>query len=170
MSNTSAPLNENMSSQAQIPSDVKDSSVPEASYAIGYGRPPKHARFKPGQSGNPKGRPKRKQSLNEQRQDLYIRKVPLTLGNRRQTVPVLLAVEQMLIDKALKGDHRAAQAVLKIAKELGLRNDVASKDSSNGSFFPIPAEIAAQMPKNPDGSLRCRIDYMEMSEDDLNAA
>ncbi len=25
---------------------------------IGYGRPPKHTRFKAGQSGNPKGRPK----------------------------------------------------------------------------------------------------------------
>ena len=24
---------------------------------VGYGRPPKHTRFKPGQSGNPKGRP-----------------------------------------------------------------------------------------------------------------
>src|SRR5687768_6396759 len=26
---------------------------------VGYGRPPKHTRFKPGQSGNPRGRPKR---------------------------------------------------------------------------------------------------------------
>ena len=25
---------------------------------VGYGNPPVHARFKPGQSGNPKGRPK----------------------------------------------------------------------------------------------------------------
>ena len=27
-------------------------------YEIGYGRPPKSTRFKPGQSGNTKGRPK----------------------------------------------------------------------------------------------------------------
>ena len=27
--------------------------------AVGYGRPPKEHQFKPGQSGNPKGRPKR---------------------------------------------------------------------------------------------------------------
>ena len=27
-------------------------------YEIGYGKPPKQTRFKPGQSGNPRGRPK----------------------------------------------------------------------------------------------------------------
>lgn len=30
---------------------------------IGYGRPPEHTKFKPGQSGNPKGRPKGSKSL-----------------------------------------------------------------------------------------------------------
>ncbi len=28
-------------------------------YEVGYGKPPKHSRFKPGQSGNPNGRPKK---------------------------------------------------------------------------------------------------------------
>jgi len=27
-------------------------------YDVGYGKPPAHSRFKPGQSGNPRGRPK----------------------------------------------------------------------------------------------------------------
>jgi len=31
---------------------------PDHDYEVGYGRPPVHARFRPGQSGNPKGRPK----------------------------------------------------------------------------------------------------------------
>jgi hypothetical protein len=30
-----------------------------AAYAIGDGKPPMHTRFKPGRSGNAKGRPKR---------------------------------------------------------------------------------------------------------------
>ena len=29
-------------------------------YAVGHGKPPKHTQFKPGQSGNPKGKPKGK--------------------------------------------------------------------------------------------------------------
>ena len=31
---------------------------PRASYAVGYARPPTSSQFQPGQSGNPKGRPK----------------------------------------------------------------------------------------------------------------
>ena len=30
----------------------------ETPYEVGYGRPPSATRFQPGQSGNPKGRPK----------------------------------------------------------------------------------------------------------------
>jgi hypothetical protein len=31
---------------------------PARDYEVGDQRPPKHSRFKPGQSGNPRGRPK----------------------------------------------------------------------------------------------------------------
>jgi hypothetical protein len=29
----------------------------ERDYEVGYGKPPRHTRFKSGQSGNPRGRP-----------------------------------------------------------------------------------------------------------------
>ena len=32
-------------------------------YGIGYGKPPKHAQWKKGQSGNPKGRPRRDRNV-----------------------------------------------------------------------------------------------------------
>jgi Family of unknown function (DUF5681) len=35
-----------------------DQSGGERTYDVGRGKPPKHTRFKPGQSGNPRGRPK----------------------------------------------------------------------------------------------------------------
>ena len=31
---------------------------PDARYEVGYGKPPEASRFKPGRSGNPKGRPR----------------------------------------------------------------------------------------------------------------
>lgn len=34
-----------------------------SSNRVGYGRPPMHSRFQPGQSGNPNGRPKRRRSF-----------------------------------------------------------------------------------------------------------
>jgi hypothetical protein len=33
-------------------------SPESANYGVGYGKPPKASQFSPGQSGNPKGRPK----------------------------------------------------------------------------------------------------------------
>ena len=36
-----------------------------AEYEIGYRKPPKHTQFKKGQSGNPKGRPKRSESFGQ---------------------------------------------------------------------------------------------------------
>jgi hypothetical protein len=37
-------------------------------YSVGYGRPPKHTRFKPGRSGNPKGRPRGSRNLSTEMQ------------------------------------------------------------------------------------------------------
>lgn len=37
----------------------------KANYDIGYGKPPKEHQFKPGQSGNPKGRPKKPKTIKE---------------------------------------------------------------------------------------------------------
>jgi hypothetical protein len=33
----------------------------QSTYDVGYGKPPADTSFKPGQSGNPKGRPKRRE-------------------------------------------------------------------------------------------------------------
>ena len=32
-------------------------------YEVGYGKPPRHTRFEPGRSGNPRGRPSRSKNL-----------------------------------------------------------------------------------------------------------
>ena len=46
-------------------------------YDVGYGRPPAHARFKPGKSGNPRGRPTGRKNLTT-----VIRDYAQGLGNR----------------------------------------------------------------------------------------
>ncbi len=96
--------------------------VDEATYAVGYGRPPKAAQFKPGRSGNPKGRPKGSRNVLSELHDLFLGKVAVNDGGRRRHVTRLTAVLLTQWHRAVKGDERATQALVTFAKALGLFN------------------------------------------------
>lgn len=72
---------------------------------VGYQRPPTDSRFKKGQSGNPKGRPKKVPDVNGSIQKVLNRK--LRLANSDQKTPVRTALIMKLRDLALPGDRRA---------------------------------------------------------------
>ena len=76
---------------------------------VGYGRPPKARRFKPGRSGNPAGRAKKTRSASEAF-DRISRKKITTADGRKVLVTEAIVISQA--QKALKGDTRAAQLVL----------------------------------------------------------
>lgn len=79
-----------------------------ASNEVGYGKPPKTSQFKPGQSGNPKGRPKGARNLDT----LMAEELESLIQIREQGAPVVVskghAVIKALIAKAMQGDVRAA--------------------------------------------------------------
>jgi hypothetical protein len=89
-------------------------------YALGYGRPPKATQFKPGQSGNPKGRRKGSRSLRAELVGIIHGKVPMTDGNQRRHVSRLGALLLKQWERGIKGNERSAQAFIALAKELGL--------------------------------------------------
>ena len=79
---------------------------------VGYGRPPKHSQFKPGQSGNPKGRPKgakNQKTIFQEALDTQI--AYLEQGKRRMASRRELMILK-LVEKALKGDPRAINILL----------------------------------------------------------
>lgn len=85
-------------------------------YNVGYGKPPKETRFKPGKSGNPRGRPKgaknKRPALNGDRLQAIIleeayRDIPVRDGDRSVTMPMAQAIVRSLAVNAAKGQHRA---------------------------------------------------------------
>lgn len=91
---------------------LKVGDEPQEHEAVGYGRPPAHSRFKPGQSGNPRGRPKGKRNLETILADVLGQKVTVTISGKRRQIRSDTAILLRLREKALGGDIRAMNALL----------------------------------------------------------
>jgi len=85
----------------------------EQEYSIGYKKPPKHSRFKPGQSGNPTGRPKKERTMSELFLKALRTRVSITTaaGTKRK-IRMDEAIAKQFAAKAAGGDHKALRLVL----------------------------------------------------------
>ena len=92
-------------------------------YAVGYGRPPEHTRFKPGRSGNPKGRPKRHRNLRTIVEETLIELITIREGERTRNVPRLEALVRTIENRVLKGDLRAFNPLLALIRTTGLAGE-----------------------------------------------
>lgn len=92
-------------------SDTHDNS---GGYRVGYGRPPAHTRFTPGQSGNPAGRPAGRKNFATLLQEALDQQMAVSVGRRRRVVTRREAAAFRLAMKAAKGDPRAIAIVLRI--------------------------------------------------------
>jgi hypothetical protein len=83
-------------------------------YPVGYGKPPKHTQFKPGKSGNPKGRPKGIRNLNTDLEEELSLKILVTEGGQQQQTTKQRAMLKSLFAKALNGDVRASGVLINL--------------------------------------------------------
>jgi Family of unknown function (DUF5681) len=90
-----------------------------ADYPVGYGRPPLASRFKPGASGNAKGRPRGSKNLKTLIRDAMTAKISIQDGTKTKPVSRLEGVVMRQLHKALMGSDPAAMAVVKMALALG---------------------------------------------------
>jgi len=80
--------------------------------AIGYGKPPKHSRFKPGQSGNPRGRPRKNRSIEAMIKRELDLTIPITEGGRELRISKREAIVKQFVNRAIKGDAKPLQMML----------------------------------------------------------
>jgi Family of unknown function (DUF5681) len=88
-------------------------------YAVGYGRPPVTTRFKPGQSGNPKGRPKGRKKMLGLLQDALNKRIPIREGGAVRKVSTAEAIILALMSKAMKGDAKTFATLIALTQQSG---------------------------------------------------
>jgi hypothetical protein len=91
---------------------------------VGYKRPPKATQFKPGQSGNARGRPKGAKDFATVIQNELTTRIVVTENGKRKTISKREAVAKQLVNKAASGDSRAIPILLNEARAYEARDDV----------------------------------------------
>ena len=79
-------------------------------YEVGYGKPPRHTRFKPGQSGNPRGRPSGSKNLRTLLSDALNESVVIADNGGRRRVSKREAIVTQLVNRSATADWRAVKA------------------------------------------------------------
>jgi len=104
--------------------DRQNESEKRQATKLGYGNPPKHTRFKKGQSGNPQGRPKGTLNMATVLERTLREKLVINENGKRKTITKLEAAVGQLTDKAASGDLKALQllaTLVRSADERGMK-------------------------------------------------
>jgi hypothetical protein len=95
---------------------------------VGYGCPPVHSQFKPGQSGNPSGRAKGGQNLKTLFNKVLGEVISLRDGAEVKKITKAEAVVRSVVIAALKGDPRNVAILFRLAEQAGQFQDDNSAD------------------------------------------
>jgi Family of unknown function (DUF5681) len=101
----------------------------ESAYAVGYGKPPRHSRFEPGQSGNPRGRLPGSKNLSSLLKKALDEPVIVVENNRRRRIAKREAIVKQFVNQSAKGDLKATQLLLSILRDLEGRAEPGSADA-----------------------------------------
>ena len=87
-------------------------SDPPGNYEVGYRKPPRHTRFKPGQSGNPRGRPKAEKSLGAALNEALKAKVKMRRNGKERVVSSIQAFVLRVVTDAIQGKASAQKMLV----------------------------------------------------------
>lgn len=109
---------------------------------VGYRRPPRHSRFKPGQSGNPRGRPKGTRGLKSDLQAELVSRMTIQINGKPVTASRQALMLKTLTTRAAAGDLRAIRILTDLIMQVFGPGDA---DKAREQLSPGDQAILAQM-------------------------
>ena len=118
---------------------------------VGYGKPPQHSRFKPGRSGNPKGKKRATRSFGTEVRATLGMPVVLTDSDRPRKVTTSEAALMRLREKALRGDGRSLDRLIELRREYCDENDTTSEQMDEEEWLACidPSLMLELLPEKP---------------------
>jgi hypothetical protein len=109
---------------------------PTGAYVVGYRHPPLHSRFRRGNSGNPRGRPRGRtaEKVRGLMQDELFRTISIRDGDQVLRLPAIRAVLRQTILLALKGNSPAQRRVIDLIQAIARRGSDGSFESDGGAM------------------------------------
>jgi hypothetical protein len=102
----------------------------ERDYEVGYGKPPRHTRFEPGRSGNPRGRPPGAKNMKTLLSKALNELVVVTEPGGRRKVSKREAIVTQLVNRSAKADYKAIQILLGMLRDIEGNTDAHSSDAA----------------------------------------
>jgi len=116
-------------------------------YTVGKGRPPTATRWKPGQSGNPKGRPKGTRNAATMAKAELARKIVVNLNGVKRKMSVAQIAFRRLGDKSTGGDIKAFNYLLTLQDNVA----PADVDTADGTTSEQDKQIIENYYKRSHG-------------------
>ncbi|MBT6530501.1 MAG: hypothetical protein HN578_09940 [Rhodospirillales bacterium] len=97
---------------------------------VGYKKPPKSSQFKPGKSGNPKGRPKETRNFKTDLLEELQETIAIKESGQTKTVSKQRAMLKILTAKAVQGDIKATTIIVNLVHKL-LHDETSDEDTTD---------------------------------------
>jgi Family of unknown function (DUF5681) len=121
-------------------------------------RPPRKGWFKPGRSGNRRGRPKGSKNIRTYVNEHLNKKIPIIESGKTREVPRAEAIAIQLVNRAAKGEPKGLAAVISLTREFDgavsePRPNVLARAADAAVLEDIIARIRAADPAPPADSI-----------------
>jgi Family of unknown function (DUF5681) len=108
-------------------------------YDVGFKKPPRHTRFKKGQSGNPRGKAKGRKNLKTELLEELGERVVVSENGRHRALPKQTVIVKRMVADAVQGDAKARDQLLRLIGQID------AMEGSRQSSSPAATEDAEIM-------------------------